>query len=140
MTIMDRRGHLIELAAILVCIIWYIPSSISLSFLNDTQTKRISVSSTHAIKSFVGSIVDETNVKDMRAPFYIVPLQPEDERAFKSIFRIDVDNGHIYANEKLSPERTYSFSALSINSGQAIVVIINVVDKADDTTTTTMLR
>ena len=112
--------------------------SLSASFLNDTQTKIINVTANSPHKSCLGSISDASNQMDMKAPFYIVPLQPEDENEFKKYIRVDVDTGHIYSNEAaLKSTQVYSFSALSISTGQAIVLVINVVEQAAKISTTT---
>jgi len=76
--------------------------------------------------SFIGSIIDHSNEVEMKPPFYVVPLEPEDENVFKKFLHIDLEHGHIYTNQILNTNYSFTFSALSINTGQAIIVKISV--------------
>lgn len=71
----------------------------------------------------IGSLQSEDQVMAMRPPFYIVPIQPESADEFAKIVRIDLENGDIYVNQPL--EEPVTFSALSINQGSAMTVVIN---------------
>ncbi|RNA42024.1 hypothetical protein BpHYR1_018104 [Brachionus plicatilis] len=71
----------------------------------------------------VGSLNSDDQVLVMRPPYYIVPIEPEDAQQFARKVRIDLENGDIYINQPL--EEPVTFSALSINQGSAITIILN---------------
>jgi hypothetical protein len=121
---MKRRT--ITTAVFVLNLFYTIKSSFPKSYLNETQTKHIILHSEINPKSFIGSIVDHSNEVEMKPPFYVVPLEPEDENVFKKFLHIDLERGQIYTNQILNTNYSFAFSALSINTGQAIIVKISV--------------
>lgn len=75
----------------------------------------------------IGSLTIDDQIVAMRPPFYIVPIEPDNADQFTKKVKIDLDNGDIYVNEPL--EEPVKFSALSINQGSAMTIILNPVLK-----------
>lgn len=90
----------------------------------DTPTLDFKISPRSLNRTLIGHI-DSNN---MRPPFYIVPIVPEDPDTFNKHIFINVETGNIYTNTIIDPERfdTFKFSALSINEGLAITITITV--------------
>ena len=99
----------------------------SVFYSNETQIKHIRWNSDHSQKSFIGSLIDHSNEKELKPPFYVVPLEPENENTFKKFINVNMETGLIYTNLILKKNQVFSFSALSISTGQVIIIKIHVV-------------
>jgi len=107
----------------------------STSPLNEqTPTKVINISPDTAPNSLIGSIADNQAESQMKPPFYIVPIIPEDVDLFDSYVRVDLENGNIYTKAKFTQVEKCKFSVLSINEGLALNILINVIDPSKSTT------
>ena len=111
----------------LMLTIFVLQKPLALSYSNETQIKHIKWNSDRNQKSFIGSLIDHSNEKELKPPFYVVPLEPENENTFKKFINVNLETGLIYTNQILKINQVFSFSALSISTGQVIIIKIHVV-------------
>lgn len=101
----------------------------------ETLVKNFNITSSIAVGALIGTIgIQEDDLSlSMKPPFYVVPIQPENLAVLNKFIRVDLDTGNIYINSKLDSNEMsiLKFSALSINEGTDLTVVISVIDEAD---------
>ncbi len=106
---------------------------------NNSPYRQFNITMNHPVGSYIGSIVSNDNLSSMQAPFYIVPIIPEDSSLLEKYVTIDLETGKITLNSELKNVSSIKFSVLSINEGTALTIIINVLNQNkviyDQTTT-----
>ncbi|CAF0708844.1 unnamed protein product [Brachionus calyciflorus] len=94
---------------------------IKLSFQENTPIKFYNI--TTGITGEIGTLQNDDEFI-MKPPFYVVPIQPDDIDSFNKLIRVDLDTGGIYLLKSDLTDQI-KFSALSINQGSAMTVILN---------------
>lgn len=105
----------------------------------DSPVKQFNLTTSTKSGTLLGSIQIDEELVQMKPPFYIVPIQPEDQDIFNKYIRVDLENGNIYLNSKIDRLEfsLFKFSALSINQGSALSLLINIIDDLGVFTQTT---
>lgn len=76
---------------------------------------------------------ESNNHEPMQAPYFLVPIQPDDLDSLGRQIHFDIDSGQVC----FLPEfRQVKFTTLSINQGLALNLEINLIDSSSTTTTT----
>lgn len=96
---------------------------------NNSPYRQFNITINHPVGSYIGSIVSNDNLSSMQAPFYIVPIIPEDSNLLEKYVSIDLETGKITLNSELKNITLIKFSVLSINEGTALTIIINVLNQ-----------
>lgn len=84
------------------------------------------------ITQCINPLKDE-QTEPMQAPYFLVPIQPDDLDSLNRLIHFDVDSGQVC----FLPEfHQVKFTTLSINQGLALNLEINLIDYSSTTTTT----
>ena len=71
-----------------------------------TPVRVINVSQASQVGHSIGVIGSEHSHEAMKAPFYIVPVIPEDADLFRRDIAVDLDSGRIFLNATLDNQST----------------------------------
>ena len=85
--------------------------------------------------TIVATLTKLPNGVSLKAPFYVVSIFPEEPEQFKRLLDVDLDTGDIKLLAQ--PTSIVKFSALSINDGNAVIVVLSVPSPTTTTTPTT---
>lgn len=106
---------------------------------HETNTKEVNITGIESLKSGTFLMNVKTLDSQMSAPYFMVPIEPDNAEMLAKCLRVDLDNtGDMFVLDArlLANLTQIKFSILSINQGHALTLVLNMIPKNSNPTTT----